>query len=529
MLSPGGMSRAEARDLLKTRCWCGRELNAHEAPCVDVPYPAAHLMYPHVRQSTLSDFWQCHLMAYFKQEHERGWHSQPQARGSFFHMWAARLLELLEVAGQDKLRDEPECNNPKCQARPNEGLSEGDREYGEGEVCPVCSDGVLLGKALEDEAVALLHEVLRQRDVPDEDRLPLPYGEHYHDLLWVVRKFAREQTFNMDRFVATERRYRARITYENPLTDASRPVERIFSGQMDAVFMGSRDDHLVVLDWKDTWAIPGPASISTEGYFQQRAYAYLLMMEHEHVNLVTLREVYVRFGAGDSGEENHRTATISRDQLPAIAAELGIICEAFDQAVDQGDERPILWRNPSPGGHCNWCPLPHECPVWDSYNELKDAGPLQSMDEAEEAAGLLTVAKRVVKLMELRVKGYVAKPGSPRPAVAVKVDTGTPGKDGDPDGLTVYKDRRPGLPEGVPIKTAKGTKVYTYVEGTRKAKPEPHEVQAALDAVARGIAVNADDLYRSGSTTTFRLVELAVPVDDEVAAQAASVHSEEGE
>jgi hypothetical protein len=210
-----------------------------------VPFPRALILYPHVRQSTLSDFWQCHLMAYFKQEHENGWHSQPQARGSFFHAWAAKLLRTLEIAGQDKLRDEPECDNPRCQARPNEYLDEGDREYGEGEVCPVCSDGVLLGRALEDEAVALLHEVLRQADVPDEDRLPLPYGEHYHDLLWIVRKFAREQTFNMDRFVEAEHRYAAPIYYENPLTDASRPVERIFSGQMDAVFLAPvRDDHV---------------------------------------------------------------------------------------------------------------------------------------------------------------------------------------------------------------------------------------------------------------------------------------------
>lgn len=521
MLSPGGMTREEAREALKARCHCGRALDVHEVPCVDVPYPAAHLMFPHVRQSTLSDFWQCSLMAYFKGKHERGFHTQPQARGSFFHMWAAKLLELLELTGQDKLRDEPECDS--CGTRPNDQLAEGEREYGEGEVCPMCSDGVLVGKTLDDVAVGLLHDVLRQKDVPDDERLPLPYGEHYHDLLWVVRKFAREQTFNMDRFVETERRYRAIITYENPFTDASRPVERIFSGQMDATFMGARNDHLVVLDWKDTWAIPGPASISTEGYFQQRAYAYLLMMEHKHINLVTLREVYVRFGAGESGEDNHRTATISRKDLPAIRAELGIICESFDQAVDQGDERPKLWYNPSPGGHCNWCPLPHKCPAWDSYQSLKDAGPLQSMEDAEDAAGLLTVAKRVVRLMEGRVKGFVAKPG-PRPTVPVKVATG---EKGDPDKLTVYKDKRPGLPEGVPIRTAKGAKVYTYVEGTRNAKPEPHEVQAALDAVARGIPVNADDLYRSGTTTTFRLVELSVPVDSEVAAQAASVSSEE--
>jgi hypothetical protein len=522
------MQRGEALAALLTRCWCGRDLGVHEVPCPDVPFPTAMLRLPHLRQSTLSEFWQCHLLSYFKQEHENGWHSQPQARGSFFHLWAAGLLRHLEVVGRDKLRDEPECDNPACQARPNEEMTQEEFEarremyYAEGEVCPTCGEGVLHGRALEDVAVDMLLEALRQQGVPDEDRLPLPYGEHMHDLLWIVRKFAREQSFTIDRLVDVEHRYRTAIHYPNPFGGM---VERIFSGQMDAVFLGATNDHLVVLDWKDTWAIPGPASISAEGYFQQRAYALLLMAEHEHVNAVTLREVYVRFSAGESGEDNHRTATIYRSQLPTIRHELAVIAEAFDLALEEGHERPVLWFNPSPGSHCNFCPLPHKCPAWDSYEELKDAGPLQSMDEAEEAAGLLTVAKRVVKLMELRVKGFVSKPG-PRPSVPVHVETGKTGKDGDPDALTVYKDKRPGLPPGVPIKTAKGQKVYAFVEGSRTSKPEPHEVEAALEARARGIPVRAEDLYRTGTTTTFRLVELAVPVDDDVAAQAARVSSE---
>jgi hypothetical protein len=338
-----------------------------------------------------------------------------------------------------------------------------------------------------------------------------------------VRKFAREQTFNIERLVDVEHRYRAPIYYENPFGGV---VERIFSGQMDAVFLGATNDHLVVLDWKDTWAIPGPASISTEGYFQQRAYALLLMTEHPNIDKVTLREVYVRFGAGESGEDNHRTATIHRSQLPSIRKELGVIAEAFDEAVQEGEDRPKLWFNPSPGGHCNYCPLPHKCPVWDSYDELKDAGPLQSMEEAEEAAGLLTVAKRVVKLMENRVKGFVAKPG-PRPTVPVTVDTGkASGKDKDPDGLTVYKDKRPGLPEGVPIKTAKGRKVYAFVEGVRSEKPDEAAIDEALAAARKGIPITAKDLIKTGVSTTFRLVEEAVPVDPEQERRMASVASE---
>jgi hypothetical protein len=521
---PAILERENAQAALDAgACWCGRDLEDHEVPCVEVPYPAAMLAFPRVRQSDLSEFWQCHLLRRFKLLHERDVHSAPQSRGSHFHRWAARLLSLLEVIGQDHLRDEPECPNPQCQAKPNDLLERADDgtlfnaetgdvvsgPYQVGQLCPVCEQEPLVEVALEDQAIELLIEVLRQRDVPDEDRLPLPYGEHLKDLEWIVRKFAREQTFNIANLIDVEERLSAPIHYPNPYGGV---VERVFSGQMDVVFMGPTPDHLVVLDWKDTWAIPGPGSISSEGYFQQRAYAYLILMqpENEHVEKVTLREVYVRFGPGESGMDNVREATITRKRLPMIARELGMIVEAYDEALQHGEERPKLWRNPTEGGHCNYCPRPHDCPVW--AGDMRDLAPPQTMEEAEQAAGLLTVAKRVAKLMEGRVKGFVAKPG-PRPAVPVRVDTGQTGKGGDPDALTVFKDKRPGLPEGVPIRTAKGRKVYAYVEGKRTSSPTAEQVQEALEARAKGIPVDASDLFKTGASTTFRLVEEAVPTD----------------
>lgn len=529
MLSPGGLSREQAVELLSGgACWCGRELGIHEVPCPEVPFPVAMLMYPHLRQSTLSDFWQCHLLSRFKIV-EDGWHSQPQARGSHFHRWAAELLRHLETIGRDKLRDEPECDNPACGARPNELGIEGPEpgsylEFVEGQVCPVCGEGVLHGRALEDVAVELLIEVLRQRDVPYEERLPLPYGKHLKDLEWIVRKFAKEQTFNITRLVDVEHRYRAPLYYKNPFGGM---VERIFSGQMDAVFLGADEHHLVVLDWKDTWAIPGPQSISEEGYFQQRAYAYLLMMEHEHIDKVTLKEVYVRFSAGESGDDNHRTATITRDRLPMIHDELALFAEMYDEAVQDGEEHPELWEDPSPGGVCNFCPTPHACPVWSDLEHMRASGPISTPEEAEAAAGLMIVAKRVAKLMEGRVKGWVAKPG-PRPTVRAIRETGvTKGDAKEQDALTVFKDHRPGLPPGVPVRNAKGRKVFAYVEGTRTEKPDEEQIQQALDAVARGIPVTAKDLIKTGASTTFRLVEEAVAVDSDVDARLASVVSEE--
>jgi hypothetical protein len=77
----------------------------------------------------------------------------------------------------------------------------------------------------------------------------------------------------------------------------------------------------------------------------------------------------------------------------------------------------------------------------------------------------------------------------------------------------VFKDKRPGLPEGVPIRTAKGRKVYAYVEGKRTSSPTAEQVQEALEARAKGIPVDASDLFKTGASTTFRLVEEAVPTD----------------
>jgi hypothetical protein len=153
---------------------------------------------------------------------------------------------------------------------------------------------------------------------------------------------------------------------------------------------------------------------------------------------------------------------------------------------------------------------------------------LQTPEEAAEAAGLLVVARRVAKLTELRVKDYLSKPnGHGRPTAKVRVDTGQTGRGGDPDALTVFNDHPPGLPQGVPVKHAKGDKVFAFVESHRMEKPDERAVQEALDARARGIPVEASDLFRTSTTKTMRLVERAVPVDSEPDARLASVVSEQ--
>jgi hypothetical protein len=211
------MTRAEAGELLKTRAGAAGSCRRTSSRAWTCRSRRAMLIHPHVRQSTLSDFWQCHLMAYFKQEHENGWHSQPQARGSFFHAWAAKLLRTLEMAGQDKLRDEPECDNPRCQARPNEYLERGRPRVRRGRGVP----GLLRRRAARAGAGGRGGErcftrCCARRTCPTRTGCRCPYGEHYHDLLWIVRKFAREQTFNMDRFVEVEHRYRGADLLREP-------------------------------------------------------------------------------------------------------------------------------------------------------------------------------------------------------------------------------------------------------------------------------------------------------------------------
>ena len=80
-------------------------------------------------------------------------------------------------------------------------------------------------------------------------------------------------------------------------------------------------------------------TISTEGYWQQRFYAWLVMMAYPDVQRVTLKEVYVRFKAGESGQDNHRSATIDRRRLPMIERQLAVVAEGFDRAWEAYEEQ----------------------------------------------------------------------------------------------------------------------------------------------------------------------------------------------
>src|SRR6202012_5726323 len=83
--------------------------------------------------------------------------------------------------------------------------------------------------------------------------------------------------------------------------------ERVITGTLDCLLF-EPPDGAVVLDWKDTWALPPMPKeaeaqgfddeelkgLSYHGYFQQRWYAYLVLRNYPRIERVTLREFYHR-------------------------------------------------------------------------------------------------------------------------------------------------------------------------------------------------------------------------------------------
>lgn len=322
---------------------------------MSVPYPTALEQHPIVRRSTLETFSDCSLAGRFYLDHERGWDTHAQARGTIFHRVAAKILELLYERSQ------------------------------EGEVV----------RSIEvSEALAILDECLRQHDVPDEDVVNLGFKE-VTALRWIVIKFANECAFDIEHLADVEQKLVAPIVYPNP---AGGFVSRTISGTLDALFI-PEDDWAVVLDWKTMWTPPPESELSDAGYFQQRVYGHHVMRRLPNIERVTLREHYVR-------KNVFREATVFRSELETIGKELGALVERFDRAVEHGKwpleegEEPKLW-SPSPGSHCSYCPRPAACPIFpDARQEGAVTGP--EMAERYAAEALVAEAARGHRLKALR-------------------------------------------------------------------------------------------------------------------------------
>lgn len=386
----------------------------------DVPYPTAIERFPTIRQSTLSKFDDCALSARFYLDHEQGWNGHPQGRGVIFHRFAAKALLQMAEAEENSIP--------------------------------------------QDLALEILRECLRQHDVPRDDVVVIPFSQ-IKDLRWTVVKFATDNAFDISKLAAVEERLTANVSYERGDGFA---VERPVTGQLDALFF-PEPTHAVVLDWKDTWALPPAKDLSEGGYFQQRIYAFLVLERYPGVEAVTLREHYVRHDAGEGPVNgNTREATIERGDLPDIREEIAALVERFDRAVEEGNWPPaegeelLLWT-PSPGKHCSFCPRPASCPI---FPDARVQGAISSPEMAERWAAEAEVAKST---LDQRMKGLKAW--------------------GDARGPT-------------PVKHAKDpNRVWGYKATTRRERPKRETLEAAISV--HGKDVDLDALYVERPATRF--------------------------
>lgn len=372
------------------------------------PYPTALERFPRLRQSVLSDADNCMLTSHLSLEHERGWSSSPAARGQIVHRTIARCLADLLGFGQ---------------AEGKAGYAEPDTQV------PV------------DVALEALEDIARQAEVPllsedgmGDEVVGLPIRELAEARI-TVKTWAHYQAFSLRDFAGVERRLEATMHYPGVGGEA---VERTITGKLDLLLLAGT--HATVVDWKDTWGIPGerlrkrdgmivggraerdPArpmgaeaeaeatdrpNVSEEGYFQQRFYALLVFRNYPRVQTVTLREFYLRYASGAVLDAKNRPinptreATIDRTELPELEREMAALVERFDRsrqayedALAAGDpeKRARRFFKPTPGSHCSYCSDADGCPI---YPKARQVGRIGDQEEAELYGARLQVSRAV--------------------------------------------------------------------------------------------------------------------------------------
>jgi hypothetical protein len=382
------------------------------------PYPTALQDFPTVRQSALATFDQCPLTWRFDQLY--GHFSFPAAaRGILFHRFFAKCFH--EMAAQEEQRLEV------------------------------------------DVALAILHEVLRQADVPMDQVVPCPMSEIY-DLYWMVKKQASEMTWNIPALIDIEHRLHTTVEYPDPEGGF---VQRQFSGQLDVLFAeGAAYERAIVVDAKTGWWLPPPSEISKEGFFQQRAYALLVFTNHPTITSCTLREFYPRYSES-------REATLYRDQLDDLRLEIAALIERFDRSYEAE-----MWA-PSPGAHCSYCPRPTACPIFPTARRI---GRIRSSEEAELVASQVTVAEAAIKQSKEAMKAWSAAHGA------------------------------------IPIRDAKSSdRVYAHRVYKRVERPSREDAMRAMQ-----MGESIEDLYRERVATRFEAhipKPVIEPEDDELLRQ----------
>jgi hypothetical protein len=366
------------------------------------PYPVALKHFPAIRQSLLAKFSDCQLQAGFELAlslkrpdgtlHTSGYTTHRQAAGRVIHSTLARALKHMCDRGEERIAPET------------------------------------LIEFWDDE--------LRQANVPVSETFSLPAHE---DALArrTLRKWARDNWITVADIQGVEERLEAVLRYPDGQGGL---VERRVTGQLDLLLMDPTGRHATVPDWKDTWKLPptvrydeeedndaGDDTLSAEGYFQQQFYALLLFIAFPALQSVTLREFYIR-------RSKPREATLWRDRdLDNLIAYFSARVELFDRIYEEAvvtrrgriRRRPLTvvhgvskWGEPSPGGHCSFCPKALDCPT---DVDLREFGQFTSDEEAEAGIGLMLRLRRAAKQLERSAETWVDRHGPVRVVDAKRV------------------------------------------------------------------------------------------------------------
>lgn len=328
---------------------------------------------PSHRQSTLAAFDSCNLTGLFNIRYGWGWGGPEAAVGVIFHRVAAEALETLRRTGENSI--------------------------------PVA------------ECLEILYEVAAQRDVPPWDRVMVPM-RLWPRLRMAVIKFAKDNTFTIEKVAGIEQRLEAQIPYQLP---DGRMITRKFTGQLD-VLIYDPPDGAVVIDFKTGQGLPpaaretddffnsegeATARLSIEGYFQQRAYGMLVMKALPVIQRVTLREFYVL-------KSEARSATIYRADLEHVEREVRLLMQDLDRAIAAGprDAGRGNARDPwraQPGSHCSYCKKPAACPI---ELDVRGDGAIDSPETAARYAAEFQVSDAVRKNRRGALKVWADQNGS---------------------------------------------------------------------------------------------------------------------
>lgn len=381
--------------------------------------------FPRLRQSRLATFDRCALSAKFEEDYRQDWSGHPQGRGTIFHRFAAEALRTMSKQQETTIPTEEAIQIL------NEALRQADID----KECPSCQ------KPITRKEDGFIYCAEGHKHSSDFVNLPM---SEIKDLRWVVVKWAHDNAFDIENLVDIEHRLSGEIRY--PDADGNM-ITRTLTGQLDALFVtGMEDDEAIVLDWKDTWALPGPQDVGFDGYFQQRFYAWLVMTAYPQIQKVTLREFYVRYS-------EPREATVWRVDLEDVEAELASLSERFDRAFAESNFPP------SPGAHCQFCPRPSACPI---FAGVRGEGAITTPEQARKVAAEAMVVRSALDDRMKAMKAWATVHGH------------------------------------IEISDHKGRRVWGYAESTRTSRPSQDEIEQAIN-----VGIDPLSLYKTSKTTRF--------------------------